>query len=74
MLIAIAVVVIVGATSTAAQERELLVPRPQSEMTIGELSVEVYNEVKSLQAFEAMPARFTRASTNARNSARRKDH
>jgi hypothetical protein len=37
MLTAIALVVIVGATTTAAQERELLVPRPQSEMTIAEL-------------------------------------
>ena len=55
MLIAIALVVIVGATTTVAQERELLVPRPQSEMTIAELSEEVYDEVKSLHAFEAMP-------------------
>ncbi|MDA9667129.1 mechanosensitive ion channel family protein, partial [Luminiphilus sp.] len=55
MLIAIALVVIIGATTTAAQERELLVPRPQSEMTIAELSEEVYDEVKSLHAFEAMP-------------------
>ena len=55
MLIAIALVVIVGATTTVAQERELLVPRPQSEMTIAELSEEVYDEVKSLHAFEAIP-------------------
>ena len=45
MLIAIALVVIVGATTTVAQERELLVPQPQSEMTIAELSEEVYDEV-----------------------------
>ena len=38
MLIVTALVVIVGATTTVAQERELLVPRPQSEMTIAELS------------------------------------
>ena len=55
MLIATALVVIIGATITAAQERELLVPQPQSEMTIAELSEEVYDEVKSLHAFEAMP-------------------
>ena len=55
MLIAIALAVIVGSTTTAAQERELLVPWPQSEMTIAELSEEVYDEVKSLHAFEAMP-------------------
>ena len=55
MVIVIALMVIIGATTTAAQERELLVPQPQSEMTIEELSEEVYDEVKSLHAFEAMP-------------------
>ena len=55
MLIAIALAVIVGSTTTAAQERELLLPRPQSEMTIAELSEEVHDEVKSLHAFQAMP-------------------
>ena len=55
LLSAIALVAIVSATAAAAQERELLVPRPQSEMTIAQLSEEVYDEVKSLHAFEAMP-------------------
>ena len=55
MLSAIALVAIVSATAAAAQERGLIVPRPQSEMTIDELSEEVYDEVKSLHAFQAMP-------------------
>jgi len=55
MLSAIALVAIVSATAAAAQERGLIVPRPQSEMTIEELSEEVYDEVKSLHAFQAMP-------------------
>ena len=55
MLSAIALVAIVSATAAAAQERGLIVPRPQSEMTIDGLSEEVYDEVKSLHAFQAMP-------------------
>ena len=55
MLSAIALVAIVSATAAAAQERGLIVPRPQPEMTIDELSEEVYDEVKSLHAFQAMP-------------------
>ncbi|MBT5888174.1 MAG: mechanosensitive ion channel family protein [Halieaceae bacterium] len=55
MVIVMALMVIIGARTSVAQERGILVPRPQSEMTIAELSEEVYDEVKSLHAFEAMP-------------------
>ena len=55
MLSAIALVAIVSAAAAAAQGRGLIVPRPQSEMTIAELAEEVYDEVKSLHAFQAMP-------------------
>ena len=55
MVIVMALMVIIGASTSVAQERGILVPRPQSEMTIAELSEEVYDEVKSLHAFEAMP-------------------
>ncbi len=43
VLNAIALAAIIGVTTVAAQERELIVPPPQAEMTIEELSSEVYN-------------------------------